>query len=281
MTKLRQYETIQIRDFEEAVYHLPAHGHTYFELIYIYSGSGMHMLNDSILPYEPGDVYLISPEDQHHFQIDVITRFIMIKFTDNYFKHQHHTSFDEGFSIVPEAIMRQKLYKEVKLQFDELYATLIKQAFENIVLYNSIKSLASSPYVYQQLLSIFGIIKEAAPKLAERIDNGTPDKEALISYIHEHIYNPEAFAIKNIAAHFNISRNYFGAYFRRNFGISYREYTNQYRGKLIERRITGGQVSMKQIATEFGFTDESHLSNYFKKQRNIRPTVFRGQVSAV
>ena len=40
----------------------------------------------------------------------------------------------------------------------------------------------------------------------------------------------------------------------------------------FEKRILNKQLSMKQIAYEFGFTDESHLSNYFKKQRNIKPS---------
>lgn len=34
-------------------------------------------------------------------------------------------------------------------------------------------------------------------------------------------------------------------------------------------------MTMKQIAYEFGFTDESHLTNYFKKLRNISPTDYK------
>ncbi|MEG2102391.1 MAG: helix-turn-helix domain-containing protein, partial [Flavobacterium sp.] len=35
------------------------------------------------------------------------------------------------------------------------------------------------------------------------------------------------------------------------------------------------QLPIKQIAYEFGFTDESHLSNYFKKRKNMNPTDFK------
>ena len=275
MSKLRQYDTLLIRDFEELVYHLPTHGHTYYELIYIYWGQGIHVVNDNSIPYQAGDLFMISPEDQHIFQITVITRFVMIKFTDNYFKHQNHISFDESFSIVPEAIMRQKLLKEVKLKFEEPYKTLLHNAIDNIVLYNEFKPLASSPYIYQTLLSIFGIVNEVILKLDERIDHGVPNKEALISYIHENIYNPKLYEVKSIAAHFNISANYFGDYFKRNFEIGYRDYINQYRMKLIEKRINSGHVNMKQIAIEFGFTDESHLSNYFKNHQRMRPSAYR------
>lgn len=275
MSKLRQYDTLVIRDFEELIYHLPVHGHTYYELIYICSGSGIHILNDNNIPYQAGDLFMISPEDQHHFQIEVITRFVMIKFTDSYFRLQHQLPAGDAFAIVPEMIMRQKLLKEVKLSFEEPYKTLLRQAVDNIVLYDGLKRLSSSPYIYHQLLSIFGIVKEVMLGLDERIDNGAPNKETLISYIHENIYHPQLFRIRHVSAHFNISQKYFSDYFKRNFEIGYRDYINQYRLKLIEQRIGSGHVNMKQIALEFGFTDESHLSNYFKKHHSRRPSAFR------
>jgi YesN/AraC family two-component response regulator len=101
------------------------------------------------------------------------------------------------------------------------------------------------------------------------------DKGALILYINQHIYEPEKIQVKYIANYFNIAGNYFGAYFKRNFGISYRDYINQYRTKLIEKRIISGNLSLKQIAAEFGFSDESHLSNYFKTRNQTRPTLYR------
>lgn len=61
---------------------------------------------------------------------------------------------------------------------------------ENIVAYNCRKDVSSSPLMFYQILSIFGLIKEAAAKLNIRMDNGQPEKEELISYIHQHIYEP-------------------------------------------------------------------------------------------
>jgi len=278
MSRLKQYDTLLVSDFERTVYPLPVHGHTYYELVYIYSGNGVHVLNDISMPYSAGDLFVISQEDQHHFRINEITRFIMIKFTDSYFKHQSHASFNESFTIVPELVMRQKLLKEIKLKFEEPYKTILHNAIDNIVLYNKYKNPTSSPFVYQQLLAIFGLIKEVILKLDERIDNGLPKKEALISYLHENIYDPQKYQARHVAAHFNISVNYFSGYFKRNFEITYRDYINNYRTKLIERRINSGQVNMKQIAAEFGFTDESHLSNYFNNHHKSRPSVLRKRV---
>ena len=121
------------------------------------------------------------------------------------------------------------------------------------------------------------MIREAADKNNLRIEDGMPNKEDLISYINQNIYRPEEIRVKTTANHFNISQNYFSNYFKRNFGMSYREYINDYRIKLLERRIQSNQNTIKQIADEFGFTDESHLTNYFKKIKKISPTNFRKQ----
>jgi len=274
MGRFTQFDALVIKDFEEEVFHLPAHGHTYYELIYIYKGTGFHLINNSAVPYKEGSLFMISPEDEHQFEITKSTRFIIMKFTDVYFDTKGHHPYSKNFEVIPEEIMRLKLLKEVKLEFGKPYRTLLHQTIKNIILYNGFKNAGFSPFIQQQLLSIFGLIKEVM-MTADHSDHQVPNREAIISFIHQNIYYPKSYSIKNIAGHFNIANSYFSDYFKRNFGISYRDYINQYRVKLIENRINAGQMSLKQIAAEFGFTDESHLSNYFKTHHLLRPRDYR------
>lgn len=277
MQKLKQFDTLVVHEFEESVFHLPVHSHTYYEIVYIFKGGGIHHLNNNQLSYKGGDLFLLSPDDEHYFEIKKTTRFAFIKFTDSYFTNKTHLSPDAFLVTKPETMMRHKLLKEVKLVLDEPCKTILHNTIENIVAYNCRADVATSPLVYYQVLSVFGLIKEAIAKLDIRIDDGAPDKEALISFIHQHIYEPDRIQVKQIAAHFNIAANYFSAYFKRNFGISYREYVNSYRTKLIEKRITTGQQTLKQISAEFGFTDESHLSHFFRKRHQVSPVSFRNR----
>ncbi|SEW26931.1 AraC-type DNA-binding protein [Chitinophaga sp. YR573] len=268
MDTLRQFETLIINDYEADISPFATHVHTYYELIYIYKGNGAHFLNDNNISYKSGDLFLISPEDKHHFEVKQTTRFVVIKFTDSYFK-------EGALDIFPETIMRLKFLKEVKLEFKNPHKSLLQNTIRNIVVYKESENLATSPYIYLQLLSVFGLIKEVILKYNDIGSPGLADKEALLSFIHQNIYDPKKYQVKNIAKHFNISATYFGDYFKRNFNVSYRYYINQYRTTLIEKRIEGGKVNMKQIAEEFGFNDESHLSNYFKKRHQLRPSVYR------
>ncbi|MDH6253793.1 AraC-like DNA-binding protein [Chryseobacterium sp. H1D6B] len=273
--KRKQFEPLEIDTFETAVFPFPKHSHTYYELIYIFKGCGNHHINQIIIPYKTGDLYLISPGDEHFFDIKKSTKFCFIKFNDSYFDNNKHLSPDNLTTASPVDIMRNSLLKEEKLIFDEPCRTILRKTVENIIDYNKLHKVSDSPIVFFQVLSLFGLIREATLKMNVKIDNGIAQKDDLISYIHQNIYHPELIRIETISEHFNISNTYFGAYFKRNFDVSYRKYITDYKLKLIERRIQSGQMTMKQISYEFGFTDESHLTNYFKKQTKTSPTDFK------
>ncbi|MBE9586780.1 helix-turn-helix domain-containing protein [Mucilaginibacter sp. JRF] len=279
--KKTQFEHLVIHDLEEEKFHLPVHSHTYYEIVYIWKGKGVHLINSSRLPYKAGDLFIISPEDEHYFDIKATTRFTFIKFTDAYFSgHKMHVP-DAFNEYTPESVMRNRLLKEVKLQMDEPCISILRNTVENIISYNCRKDVASSSIVYYQILSLLGLIKEAAAKLNIRIDHGQPDKEALISYIHQHIYQPDKVQIKHISTSFSIAPSYFSDYFKRNFGMSYRNYINDYRVILIEKRLEVPTLPVKQITKEFGFTDESHLSHFFKKLRKMTPAEHRKQFLSI
>ncbi|MFC5681782.1 helix-turn-helix domain-containing protein [Flavobacterium sp. MAHUQ-51] len=270
-----QFDTLEIDEFEEDKFHLPRHSHTYYEIIYIIKGKGIHRLNNNLLPYESGDLFVLSTDDEHYFDINKTTRFFFIKFTDTYFNSNKKLACDDFLLNTPENIMRDKSLKENVLKLDATSASILKNTIDNIRAYNSKANISTSPIVFHQILSIFGLIKESLQQQNIRITGSGIDNDQIISYIHQNIYKPKLVQIKTIAEHFSISQSYFGSYFKRNFEISYREYCNQLRTQLIEKRILSKQLSMKQIAYEFGFTDESHLSNYFKKQRNVKPSAIK------
>lgn len=273
-----QFESLVVTEWDVERFPLPTHKHSFYEMIYIGKGCGVHVLNNNHFRYKEGDIFIVSPQDKHYFEVKKCTKFTFIKFTDSYFANHKQHRPDALFFSSPEEIMRNKLLKEVKLEMDQLSVSILRNTIDNIVAYNSRKDIATSPLVYYQLLSIFGLIREAAMKMSIRVDKGQAGNEELISYIHEHIYDPELLLTKNIAEYFHIASGYFSAYFKRNFGISYRDYVNEYRIKLIEKRLAVRTLTMKEIADEFGFTDVSHLSHYFKGCRKISPKEFRDKV---
>ena len=275
MKRLRQFDPFILSDFELDVYPLPRHNHTYYEIIYIYHGSGRHCLNNNNFSYQAGDLFLLTPEDNHYFVIEQKTRFVYLKFTDSFFYNQHYTS-PGFFDREVEPVMRNKFLQEIKLELTASDKSFLKSIIDNITAINSPSSGETAAIVFYQILSIIEMVKKA---LIQHDYNPQhllqKSNEQLLSFIHQHIYSPGLIQIKAIAEHFNISPAYFGAYFKRNFGISYREYLSQYRINLIERRLINSSLTLKEIASEFGLVDESHLSRYFKSRKKLSPRAYK------
>lgn len=265
MKKLRQFDTLVIEELTKEEFHQPTHGQTYYEVIYIFSGEGIHHLNTTRTAYQADDLFFVSPEDTHFLEIKSVTHFGVIKFTDSYFKENQNFMLSNMLQNRPELMMKNKAFKEQKLVTDDFHRQQIRRTIQNLIEWQSGNGLDRSPFVFFQILSVFGIFQEAWIQ-SNRLLEWEPTKESLISYIHAHVYDPERIRIKSVADTFHISPHYFSNYFKTNFGISYRQYINNYRIKLIESRIKSG-LSQRQIADEFGFNDESHLSHFFKKQQ--------------
>jgi cupin superfamily acireductone dioxygenase involved in methionine salvage len=91
MTTLKQLDPLIINSYVTDVFPYPPHSHTYYELIYIFKGLGSHFLNHIQFKYTSGDLFLIAPDDSHHFQIEQPTHFVIVKFTEQLFdKNPQH-----------------------------------------------------------------------------------------------------------------------------------------------------------------------------------------------
>ena len=108
--KRRQFEPLEIDFLDVSVYHLPVHSHTYYEMIYVYRGSGIHQQNNNRVQYGVGDLFLVSPEDEHYFEVGEKSRLIFIKFTDSYFS---------GRSYISLAMAPEKDYAAAAAEGDE------------------------------------------------------------------------------------------------------------------------------------------------------------------
>lgn len=276
MKKINQFNTLLIEDIEQTALDAPPeHGHNFYEIVYIMSGEGVHFINKVGLSYRSGDLFLLSPEDEHYFQITHPTRFAIVRFTDHYFTQKRNLPGDQSLVSHPEELMRNRFLKERVLFFDTTCSTILRNTVENILSYKCKQDLSTSAIVFYQILTILGMVREEISRADARLTNEIPVKEHLLTYIHTHIYQPQRIQIKEIASHFNISPNYFSTFFKRNFGMTYLDYVHGYKLGLIEKRIASGQTNFKQIAVEFGFTDESHLTNFFKQKKKINPAAFR------
>lgn len=277
MRKLKQFQSFVIHDYEEESFHLPLHSHTYYELIYIFSGSGDHIVNSIKNSYSPGDVFVLSPNDEHYFDIVDNTHFIFIKFTENYFQNGTLYKNFDIMRISPIEIMRKKILKETKIILNEAQKVMMENIMRNIAYYNlkSPSNIDSSSIIGTHILAVFSIIQESMYNEINISLSQELDKDSIISFIHENIYFPEKIKANHLSSEFKISTNYFSTWFKRNFGMNLTQYVNKYKVELIKKRLTANRKSIKEISFEFNFTDASHLSKFFKNCTKMSPSDYK------
>lgn len=275
MKKCSQLESLKVIDVIEEEYSCELHAQDHFEIIYIHYGCGVHVFNEVTIPYGKGDLFLLAPGDRHYFTVKTVTRFTYIKFTSDYFETYHRSSKSFSQEITPTSIMQIQWLKEDKITVNEPCQTILKNIFENIILYNSTINVLRSSIVYYHILSIFGMIKEYLDNRNIELKKKTPTNAHIAAYIQANIYNRDCISIHMIANHFNISPSYFSTYFKRNFEISYKEYIEKIQIQLIKRRLETGEIKLKEIANEFDFTDVSHLSKFFKRREGLNPSEYK------
>lgn len=258
MKRYRQFQPVLISDFETDQWHHPVHNHNHYELIYIKKGSGFHHINQEKISYKPGNVFLLGPEEEHYFEIGRRTRFIFLKFTDLHQEEskEHYWSQQFGYLI------KNREARLSKFTLDPDDQLTVNQLF-NVISTLKTDIRRNEQLIKLQALAISAILKRNLPEAISGLQQNR-DMEQVFSYIHEHIYVPDKLRATAMAAYFNTTAGYIGPYFKRNTGITLRDYIQDYRKTLIRKRLESGHYSLKKIANEFGLTDESHVSKLLK-----------------
>ena len=278
MKRYIQYDSFNVYPFEVDEWPHPVHKHTYFEIIFIRSGEGKHVVNNNTFEYGQGDVFLLGPEDFHYFEVAVNTRFCFIRFAESFFKEPGtrkslewgqmlslllNTPFQSKGSVVKNEDEKRQLFHLLEVL---LYEYKHKYAASYEVMMDSIMKM---------MLSILARNLLQQNHLAEQPLHNAKPIDNLLLYIRQNIYSPEKLRIEHMAEVFNFSKNYLSIFFKRHTGESLQLYILQYKLKLIENRLMLSSLSFTEIADEFGFTDTSHLHKFVKKYHGKAPSELR------
>ena len=251
-----------------------AHKHMFFEIVYVLSGTGVQCINDNKFNYHAGHMFLITPEDCHSFTIDTTTEFFFLRFNDIYIKSKAFQADDverleyilNNASHQPGCILRNLSDKALTRPIAEA----IIREYVNRDIYNK--------ELIQQLVNTLIVIvaRNIAKYLPAVVDQKTEEKAMdIINYIQKNIYFPEQLRTEVMSAEFGISETYLGKYFKKHTNETIQQYVTNHRMKLIEARLKFSDKRINEIAGEFGFTDESHFTKFFRKNKGTNPTQYR------
>ncbi len=280
MTK-RFYITknIDVLEFEAVnEWGYPRHKHHFFELTFVLKGSGQHLLNESIVDYSEGDLFFLTPQDEHEFIISKPTTFGIIKFTEQFFMEKaNFTSSTYWYKNLESVIFHSNVIVKSVISNDGDR----KQLFG---LYYLIRDELQSAQTYGRnvLTELFGALLVILSRNLKNVLKGEPLKsmsgkdkaDAVLTHIRQHVLNKDMVSVHAIAEAFHMSPHYAGVYVKKHLGISLKQYIIETKVKIAENLLKQSHLNINQIAYKLGFTDAAHFNKTFKKYVGITPSGF-------
>lgn len=85
----------------------------------------------------------------------------------------------------------------------------------------------------------------------------------------------EEISISDLASSLGYHPNYFSSLFQKTFGIPPKRYILEKRLERAQRLLWRTELSVREVASEVGFTDEVHFAKLFRKYAGTNPLAFR------
>jgi len=244
----------------------------FFEFVYVLSGNGMHGINGNQLPFKTGDLFLITPNDCHSFDLHQVCEFMVVRFAPSYVRNYSWQSIDHI-----ECLLYYASHFSGSILMNEADKLIVGNLMQNLLHTVEHKSIYGEDLMRHLVNAIIVIAARNISIIKPESISPNADIRILqiIDYIQENIRQPELLKIGAISQKFGLSDTYLGSYFRKQCNESIQQYISSYRIRLMEHRLRFSDKRVHEMADEFGFADESHINKFFKRHKGVSLRVYR------
>lgn len=248
------------------------HSHDYFEVQYIYSGSGAHIIGGKRYALTPPQLFFIPPSVTHEYRVE---------------KGKHHKH--ATMAIYPEMLGESRMiaYESLldKIRKDKVYPCAVTPAaardIENVI----------EVLFYENLFRNDGfetVIRAELGRMliyCRRLINATRSSFPRISGVHPMIYAalqkmkleyPEITDTNELLAGTHMNKRYFIRLFKKHVSFTPIQYLLRLRvEKCCDALAMDPYIHISQIAYSSGFNDLGYFSKIFRRFLRMNPRYFR------
>jgi len=257
----------------ESLRRIEAHRHTYFEIIWVQKGKGIHTIDFVHYKFKGPCLFLLNPQNIHTIQKDCTTSGGVVKFTSSFFASDageenfilKYGVFDD-IDVLPVINLKREETAPIQKLFDEMNNEYKKEgSFSEAILLSYLKIF---------LLKIYEIKKRTVSvssfKDPEFIRFRNFQQQLDENYIQHH-------EVSFYASALNISSKTLGNIIQKFTGKSPQQLIKERILLEAKRLLYHSGLSIKEIAYSIGFDDSSYFTRFFKKNTNTSPASYRNK----
>lgn len=254
------------------------HNHVFIEMIYVYSGTCTHFIENRSFPMKAGDVCFLSTNVRHvitALEDNVIVLNVLLS----------KKMIDTGFlALMKEKYLLADFFKAILYEQGPssyiLFPTegdeRIRRLFENMYLESIRKEYAFQEYLLlytKQLLIELIRHYQMRAVVAESVQNHQDNHMvAILGYLS---VNYDHATLSETAGFFNYSESYLSRMLKKYTGKNFMQIITELQMKHAGELLREGKRSLAEISQEVGCFDTSHFSKKFRKVYGMSPDEYR------
>ena len=251
---------------------LPYHNHEFGELVFILSGSVIHITEDGESTLERGDVFVIEGEQKHGFKSLKELQVFYVLFDLDYFntlrtEFEGLKSFNIIFGLEPQLRKNYNFKSMLKLNDKELdEITLLLRLYENECRFNLPWKINATENFFKniviQLCRYYSKSNHAKNDVLFKI-------EKAINYMKLHF--AKDLKLEKLANTAKMNPSTFRRIFKEATGYSPVIFLQQLRIAEAARILTTEKVKVKHAGKKVGYNNQSYFVKIFKSEIGITP----------
>lgn len=258
--------------FKPSDMEIPEHTHTYFEIIYVLSGSSVHVINQTVQTFTAGDFCILPPAARHAQSAGTECNTIKILVRLSAF-----TEICAGLLKGQDMLSRfllGSIYNENSEQY-LLFRTGDNAEVREHILDMFGEMLAPDNYTDRILTGMLMVLllrlSKHWPAATQIVPLGNSDHEILL-YVQE---NYSTITLEKLAAHLHYTVPYCSRYIKKLFGCTFSQLLKQTRFQKADLLLKNSTLTVNQISKMIGYENPENFMRAFKKRHKMTPSQYR------
>lgn len=257
----------------EQIFYDKLHQHAEVQVSYLKEGYGKLLVNDNVLSYRPGDIYIIGSEVPHLFRSEPRGEEV-----------SHMISFFLTEDGLGRDFFRKKELEVVRPFWDRSRRGMVIRSQDHDLDEHFLALPGHS--AFDQFLGVLGLLKELSTCKGEvlnsfRYERGITDADGeRLQVVFDQVVRNfrDPISLDNIASKVHMTPNAFCRYFKTRTDKTFFEYLIAVRVEhACEMLTTNKEVAIANVAYACGFRTLSHFNRKFREITGVTPKLYRSK----